>query len=56
MIDIIGKIKLIEEDVRLGNYCSDEYEGYEEELLDLEDKSYDETSVMEEYYERKYGK
>lgn len=31
MIDIIeNKIKLIEEDVRLGNYCSDEYENYED--------------------------
>lgn len=44
MIDIIEKIKLIKD------------EDYEEELLDLEDKAYDETSIMEEYYERKYGK
>lgn len=56
MRNIIEKIKLLEEDIRLGNYCSDEYEDYEEELLDLEDRSYDETLVMENYYERKHGK
>ena len=54
--DMRNIIKLLEEDIRLGNYCSDEYEDYEEELLDLEDRSYDETLVMENYYERKYGK
>lgn len=47
--------KLILEDVRLGNYCSDEYENYEEELWDLEDRAHDETSIMEDYYHRKYG-
>lgn len=52
MRNIIEKIKLLEEDVRMGNYCSDEYEDYEEELLDLEDRSYDETLVMENYYHR----
>ena len=56
MRNIIEKIKLLKEDVRMGNYCSDEYENYEEELWDLEDRAYDETLVMEEYYERKYGK
>ena len=47
--------KLILEDVRIGNYCSDEYESYEEELEDLEDRAFDETLVMEKYYESKYG-
>lgn len=32
---ISEKIKLIEEDVRLGNYCSDEYENYEEGIMGL---------------------
>lgn len=52
MRNISEKIKLLEEDIRMGNYCSDD----EEELWDLEDRAYDETLVMEEYYERKYGK
>lgn len=47
--------KMISEDVRMGNYCSDEYDNYEEELRALEDRAYNETSVMEEYYESKYG-
>ena len=41
------------EDIRMGNICSDEDIPTEEEYLD---QYVDETSYMEEYYERKYGK
>lgn len=45
--------RLYEKDIRMGNICSDEDIPTKEEYLD---QYVDETSYMEEYYERKYGK
>lgn len=45
--------RLYEEDIRMGNICSGEDIPTEEEYLD---QYVDETSYIEEYYERKYGK
>ena len=44
---------LSSKEIRMGNICSDEDIPTEEEYLD---QYVDETSYMEEYYERKYGK
>ncbi len=44
--------QLFDEDIKMGNFSNDEDIPTEEEYLD---QYVDETSYMEEYYERKYG-